>query len=252
MKAAQILKQRVDSETLTLGVLVTFHLWPALVEIAIRAGLDYLIIDMEHFTHDYITVADTCAIGRRMGFPVLIRPPDTRLTTVRQTIDLGPCGMLVPCVEDGAMLDAVRDGIYMPPRGSRRPGGPGNYWVGDYDYETWRTEVEDDFVILPQIESKSGLENAEAIARHELATAIGVGPYDLSADLGVCWKPDHPRLIEALNRVREAGRTAGKNMWVIGDAVQLRQRGFTFICVAEITMFLESALRDLVGKAKST
>lgn len=54
---------------------------------------------------------------------------------------------------------------------------------------TWKSEFEDDLVILPQIESIVGLENVNAIARHPLTTAIAIGPYDLSADLGVCWRP---------------------------------------------------------------
>ena len=49
----------------------------------------------------------------------------------------------------------------MPPRRKRVPGGSGNYWVGDFRYETWKTGVEDDFIVLPQIESRAGLERLD-------------------------------------------------------------------------------------------
>ena len=48
MHAARILKQKIKDETLTFGILITNHLWPEIVEISIKAGLDYLIIDTEH------------------------------------------------------------------------------------------------------------------------------------------------------------------------------------------------------------
>jgi hypothetical protein len=53
MKAAQILRGKIaDNGRVTTGVLCTFHFWPGMVELAIQAGLDHLIIDMEHLTFD--------------------------------------------------------------------------------------------------------------------------------------------------------------------------------------------------------
>jgi hypothetical protein len=34
------------------------------------------------------------------------------------------------------------------PRGKRRPGGPGNRWADDFNYAGWKTQVEDDLIIL--------------------------------------------------------------------------------------------------------
>ena len=245
MRSAQILREKITSGQLTLGIIVTMHFWLELIEIARNAGLDYLIIDTEHTSWDDERVAQACAIGRMIDFPILIRPAETQARLVRMAADKGPCGFLLPFVESAAVLDGARDGLYMPPRGRRRPGGPGNRWVTDYNYATWRATQEDQWIVLPQIESARGLENADAIARHELTTAMAIGPYDLSANLGVCWEPNHPKLQEAIERIRAAGRAAGKNMWMIGDPRSLAERGFTFMCVAEPSMLLEASLRDL-------
>ena len=251
MKAAKILKQKINDKTLALGVLATFHLWPGLVELAMRAGLDYMIIDLEHLTFDHEMVAEACAVGRRADFPILIRPPAAEFTPVRLAMDLGPCGLLIPYVESLATLGIVREAVYMKPRGRRRPGGLGNFWIRDYQYTTWKTEIEDDLIILPQIESLVGLENAEAIARDPLTTAMAVGPYDLSADLGVCWQPEHPKLVESLTRIQRASTAAGKTTWMIGDGDVLMKRGFRFFCIAEPMMLLEDTLRDMVNGLKA-
>lgn len=249
MIAAAHLRNKIESGELTTGALATFHFWPGLVELIMRAELDYLIIDMEHLTHDPVQVAEACAIGRRNDFPILVRPPSAEFTPVRLAMDLGPCGLLLPYIESLETLQEARDAIYMKPRGRRRPGGLGNFWVQDYHYQTWKREVEEQLVILPQIESKKGLENVDAIASDPLTTAIAIGPYDLSADLGVCWDPEAPELLAAIQQIRDAGKAAGKNMWMIGDGPTLVSQGFTFLCIGEATMAMEGALRELKQKA---
>ncbi|MFT5466085.1 MAG: 2-keto-3-deoxy-L-rhamnonate aldolase RhmA [Verrucomicrobiales bacterium] len=246
MIAAKILREKIASEDrITTGMLCTFHFWPGMVEMAMKADFDYLIIDLEHITFDAAMVAEACAIGRREDFPILIRPPAAEYTPVRLALDLGPCGLLIPMVETSETMKVIQDAVYMKPRGRRRPGGPGNHWVSDVNYETWKAEVEDDLIILPQIESRVGLENVAEIAEHPLTTAIAVGPYDLSADLGVCYDPGAEVHREALHRIRDAGRAAGKAMWMIGDGPKLAEDGYRFLCIAEPTMFLQSKLKEL-------
>jgi 2-keto-3-deoxy-L-rhamnonate aldolase RhmA len=247
MKSARVLREKILSERLTLGMIVTNHFWIDLLEIARNAGLDYLIIDTEHVAFDEEKVADACSMARLIDFPVLIRPPESEYSFVRRALDKGAVGVMLPQVEGPQTLDKARDAVYMPPRGRRRVGGPGNRWPKDFQYASWRQTVEDELIVLPQIESRQGLQNVESIARHELTTALAIGPYDLSADLGVCWKPDDPKLQDALRVIRRAGRAVGKNTLMVGDGPTLIRNGFTFICAAEPTYFLERALREHVA-----
>lgn len=252
MNAAKILREKIgDEERVTTGMICTFHFWPGMVEMAMKAGLDYLIIDLEHLNFDAEMVAGACAIGRREDFPILVRPPSADYTPVRMAMDLGPCGLLVPMVEDLETMTAIQDAVYMKPRGKRRPGGPGNFWVNDVNYETWKSEVEEQFIILPQIESRQGLSHVSEIAAHPLTTAIAVGPYDLSADLGVCYDPGSNELLDALSAIREAGRAAGKAMWMIGDGPKLAKSGYRFLCITEPTMLQESKIKELNLATKS-
>lgn len=252
MNAAKALRAKIDSDCgITTGIICTNHFWPGLVELAMRAGLDYLIIDLEHVSYDAEMVGEACAIGRRADFPILIRPPAAQYTPVRMAMDLGPCGLLVPYVETMETMREIQDAVWMKPRGRRRPGGFGNHWVADFNYATWKREVEDHFIIMPQIESRLGLENVDALAGHPLTTALAIGPYDLSADLGVCWEPESAALKQALQTVREAARAVGKNTWMIGDAPTLVERGFTFLCVAEPTAFLQNQLSDFNKAVKN-
>jgi 2-dehydro-3-deoxyglucarate aldolase/4-hydroxy-2-oxoheptanedioate aldolase len=251
MRAAQLLKKKINNETPTIGILLTFHLWHGVIDSTQKAGLDYIVIDCEHGMHSNELVASVCAAGRLTDFPILLRVIDSNYSTIRRAIDTGPCGLLLPTVESSRQLDMVRDSIYMPPRGKRRPGGPGNYWVSDVNYPTWKREVEDDFIILPQIESKIGLEHVEEIASHEITTAVAVGPYDLSADLGVCFDPDHPCFKDAIAQIRAASEKAGKTLWNIGSGETLVEQGFSFICIGDPISIMEQSMFSIVENIKN-
>src|SRR5262249_46859197 len=85
---AKILREQVSRGELTTGVLAIDHVWPDLVELCVRAGLDYLIVDMEHGPCSPETAAEVCAIGRRTNFPVLLRPRANDYTNIRHAIDI--------------------------------------------------------------------------------------------------------------------------------------------------------------------
>ena len=184
LTAAIQLREAIDADQTVIGVMATDHLWPLLVEICQQGGIDYLIIDREHGSHTDEAVAQVCQVARLANFPVLMRTVSCEKSVIRRAIDLGPCGLILPCVESTAQLDDVQNAIHMPPRGSRRPGGMGNYWMRGFQYETVRDEFEEHFIVIPQIESSRGVDNVDAIVSHPVTFALGLGPYDLSADLG--------------------------------------------------------------------
>ena len=250
MQPAIALKKKLDARELTLGALLTQTVSLGLLEIVIESGLDYVIIDTEHFDHGAHRVAEACAFGRRAGLAVLLRPARTDPESIRIAMDLGPCGLLLPTVESAAQMDGVQEGAYMPPRGKRRPGGPGNRWLTRYDYQSFKTGVEDHLIVIPQVESPEGLANAGEIAAHPLTTALGVGPYDLSARLGVCWEPEHPQLQEALGELRRSAESAGKPFWMIGDPVHLVSQGHRFVCLGDPMGLLQAAMTCLVTELR--
>jgi 4-hydroxy-2-oxoheptanedioate aldolase len=252
LSTAKQLKERLASGRPVIGLMATDHAWPFLVEICQKGTLDYLVIDCEHGDFSDELVSHICQIGRLANFPVLVRTISCELSVIRRTLDLGPCGILIPCVESTDQLDQVQEAGLMPPRGRRRPGGMGNYWLGDYQYETWKAEFEDQLIVIPQIESQTGVDNVDAIAAHPLVTALGLGPYDLSADLGCCWNPDHEKFVSALDRIKAAADAVGKKVWAGCDAPALLAKGYTFLWVGTTTTLLTSALTQIVQQVNQS
>jgi 2-dehydro-3-deoxyglucarate aldolase/4-hydroxy-2-oxoheptanedioate aldolase len=250
LSPAKRLRQQLASDALVIGLMATDHAWPFLVEICQKSGLDYLVIDCEHGDFSDELVSQICQIGRLADFPVFVRTISCEPTIVRRTVDMGPSGILIPCVDSTAQLDQVQEAIWMPPRGRRRPGGMGNYWMQDFQYETWKTDFEDHFVVIPQIESQIGVDNAASIAAHTMVTALGLGPYDLSADLGCCWNPEDPGFVNALQQVKTAADAVGKKVWAGCDGQKLRDEGYTFLWVGTAMLVLSNALTTIVADIK--
>lgn len=247
---ARRLKEQLASDDPVVGLMATDHAWPFLVEICQKSGLDYLVVDSEHGDFSDELVSHICQIGRLANFPVLVRTISCETTIVRRTMDLGPSGILVPCVESAKQLDQVQQAVLMPPRGRRRPGGMGNYWMHDFHYETWKSDFEDHFIVIPQIESQAGVDNIDSIAGHSLVTAIGLGPYDLSADLGCCWNPEDEAFTNALDQVKASADAVGKKVWAGCDCRALRAKGYSFLWVGTATLVLTNALTQLVQEIK--
>lgn len=245
------LRERLATGLPVVGVMATDHVWPLLVEICQKGGMDYLVVDREHGCHSDETVAHVCQVARLASFPVLMRTVSCEMSELRRAVDLGPCGLLVPCVESASQLDTVRDAVLMPPRGKRRPGGMGNYWMKDFQYATWRDEFEEHFIVIPQIESQAGLENVDAIANHPLVTAVGLGPYDLSADLGCCWDPDSPDHKAAIGRIRKAADAAGKKVWIGCDGPKLIAEGYTFLWIGTVSSLLVNRFAEAIDAIKA-
>ena len=91
------LKEKLASGAPVVGAMATDHVWPLLVELCQQGGLDYLVIDREHGCHTDETVAHVCQVARLADFPVIMRTVSCEMSEVRRAMDMGPCGLLLPC-----------------------------------------------------------------------------------------------------------------------------------------------------------
>ena len=66
--------------------------------------------------------------------------------------------------------------------------------------------------VAVQIENRDALNELDAIAAVEGIDSLALGPYDLSVALGHTGDLRHPEVLEAMQRVVAAARSAGKYM----------------------------------------
>ncbi|MFB6191954.1 MAG: HpcH/HpaI aldolase/citrate lyase family protein [Haloarculaceae archaeon] len=219
---------------------------PALAELTAILGFDFGLIDVEHAPTTMETVQGMihAAESDEAAAHVLVRVPDAGAGPIKQVLDAGAAGVMVPMVDDAAEArEAVANARY-PPEGQRGIAGSRATAYGRR-FEEHVTTANDGVVVVAQIETRSGLENVEGIAAVDGIDALFVGPADLSGSLDAFAEWDSDRLADAMARVVDAAGDAGiaaGTLCVSPEDIPRRvEAGFDFLIVGKDTAFFARA-----------
>jgi 4-hydroxy-2-oxoheptanedioate aldolase len=163
------------------------------------AGLDYVVIDLQHGSateHDLPSM--TTAI-RHAGATPIGRVRYAHPADIGRSLDLGCEGVIVPNVESAAQAATVAGACRYPPAGYRSAGG---------------SLATADPLCFVMVESPAAVGELPATLAVEGIDGIYVGPRDLSLSLGCALDPNDPVLRKELERIWAACATAGKPVGV--------------------------------------
>ena len=235
---------------------------PFAVEImANKSNLDYLCVDAQHAAVD---LGDSVHLIRAMQAAAPDITPFIRLPTqhkhwIEQSLDAGYVGFVVPLVESAKEAEALVRAAYYPPVGARSEAGTIRAWM----YDDYFTSINDRLILLPQIESKTGLEHCEEIVNVPGVSGVLLGPGDLSLSCGWRGKDlwSHQPFLDAVERVLEACRSANKIAATltagVDGAKRVEKAGFNHIGFAhdgltlriEVAPNIQGALNELRGNS---
>lgn len=235
-------------------------LWVALAnphsaEICAGAGFDWILIDAEHGPNDIpLIAAQLAAIARHPSHPV-VRLPVGEPWLIKQALDIGAQTLMIPMVETGEQAELLAKALRYPPDGIRGMGASlgraSNFGrIADYA-DTANAQV----CLIAQIESRLGVENADAILAVEGVDAVLIGPADLSADMGYRGKATVPEVMETvealIGKIRAAGKPAGI---MTGDPEMIalaRRAGVRFMATGTDTGLLARAAALLAAEMRN-
>ncbi len=222
---------------------------PAIAEIVCKAGFDWVCVDLEHSTTSLETaeallrVIDLC--GKR-GFVRLSTKDDA--VQIKRVLDSGAHGLIVPMINSAEDVERVVLAMHYPPRGHRGVGlaraqayGPG--------FEAYRRRLAEEVELIVQIEHADALPHLDAIFASEDVGGCMIGPYDLTASMGIAGQFDHPDAVAAMSRIAQAAQSAGvaAGIHVVEpDPAALKQRideGYTFIAYSVDFRMIDAASR---------
>lgn len=173
---------------------------PESSEIVSHAGFDWVMIDMEHSTLSLSEVQRHLQ-ALRPGTLSIVRVPSNDETWIKQVLDTGCDGIMVPMVNT---VDEAKKAVAVsryPSAGKRSIGisRAHKYGFGFKDYVFDRSK---DLKILIQIEHIDGVRNLDDILKVEGVGAIFIGPYDLSASMGLTGEVSHPDVKAAISSIK--------------------------------------------------
>jgi 2-keto-3-deoxy-L-rhamnonate aldolase RhmA len=229
---------------------VSFGTWissssPVCVDALKGVGFDWFMIDTEHAQVNPETLAGIAAILADSGTSPLVRVGNVDPYLVKQALDSGAHGILVPLVSTEAQAKSVVSYAKYPPDGIRGAAAAASSRYGR-DLATYLRTANAETLIGVQIETREALENLEAIARVDGVDVLFVGPSDLTLSLGLIDDRKNARVTDAMRRVVSVCESNGKVPGTLVIDREEKQRavdlGFRFISLAsDVRLLLEGA-----------
>ena len=206
-KKALQLKKKLASGKLSPGI------WSVLpsatvCEVIAAAGFDWVIIDAEHSTYNPETLLHILMAFNASDTVPIIRIPSNDDVIIKQVLDMGAGGILVPQVGSIKDVQQAVSACKYPPAG-RRGCGPrraSNYFR---DLEDYLRCANDAVVCAIQIENVSMAEQIDEVVKIPGLDWVLLGPYDLSGTMGCFGDMDNPELWKTIRKILDAAHAAG-------------------------------------------
>ncbi|MBU0753938.1 MAG: 2,4-dihydroxyhept-2-ene-1,7-dioic acid aldolase, partial [Planctomycetes bacterium] len=173
----------------------------SVAEIMGQAGYDWVAVDLEHGSIGIHQLPDLFRALELGGTLPLVRLAQGHSKDCKQALDAGAGGVIVPMVENGEQLEQVRDACCWPPAGKRGVGFSRANLFGKY-FDDYTVEAQAPLLVA-MIEHIRAVDNLEKILKVEGLDAVLIGPYDLSASMGLTAKFDAPEFITEMSRIRK-------------------------------------------------
>jgi 4-hydroxy-2-oxoheptanedioate aldolase len=241
-------KERLRAGQLLLGPIVMECASPGLALTLADVGFDFILLDLEHAPFDNSTVARTILAGRQAGLSSIVKLPDLERSGVQRFLDYGAAAVQVPHVESpDEVARLLRWGLY-PPLG-QRGFAPG---LGSTDFRPVEAAAQikaanENVLLIPMIETRAGVENAEAILSAAQIDLVYIGASDLSSSFGVPGQLHHPLILQAVERVislcRKRGIAVGINAEDLERARYWVERGVQLIAYSSDLGLIRSQAR---------
>ena len=184
----------------------------------------------------------------------IVRVPEAAELPIKKALDLGAHGIIVPQVNSADQARRIVQSAKYAPIGQRGLGIARAHRYG-LKVREYMQSANDDTAVIVQAEHRDAVADIDAIVRVDGVDGVLIGPYDLSASLGLPGAVDHPDVRAAIERVRTACQAVGLPLGIFGltaEAVRpYIDNGFTMIVAGVDTVLLGNAATTLVAALRA-
>ena len=222
-------------------------------EIVGYSGCDFVWIDSEHGMMDRREIYHHILAAQSAGACAFVRVPGVEYYQIKNTLDMGPDGVIFPFVNTPEIARRAVEACTYPADGGKRGIGPLRAIRYGVDNEPDYLKIAKDEVWkIFQIESMEAVSNLEEIAKVPGYQSLFVGPADLGMSM-VGMKPEEKGpVIEDVQR--KAGRLAAENGKFCGSCagpnkascMEMVGRGVQWMTIAQDARILSGMLMEAV------
>ena len=210
------------------------------------AGLDVLVMDLEHGSFYPENIGDFTQMCHTVGLPVIVRVQDCEYHCISKPLDMGADGVLIPRTETIEQVETAISSMRFWPYGKKGVGGRALLRPGEdiYDFNKNR-------LLFLQIESKQGVELLDEILEKygDQIAGLIIGPCDMAVSMGCGLDTNADAMIENITKTIEIcqkhSKTIGMFMNDDKEAEHWYKRGMNFFWVGtELTLFAAELKRN--------
>ena len=157
---------------------------PSIAEVMCDAGFDWLCIDMEHSQIDINNLLNLIIAiqGRKLKAYVRVGSNDSSI--IKKVLDSGADGIIIPQINNVDEAKRAINNVRYSPVGARGLGLARAQGYG-FGLENYLKEKAKNIELIVQIEHYKGIENLHQILSLDGLDGSFLGPYDLSASIGI-------------------------------------------------------------------
>jgi 4-hydroxy-2-oxoheptanedioate aldolase len=237
-----LLKERLQKGEALFGLFVNLcH--PAVLEIAGLAGFDFAIIDTEHGEISSDRAVDMIRAAKLAGISPIVRVYGNQPELIAKALDIGAEGVQIPQISTKAEAEAAIQAAKFSPQGARGC----NRYVRAAQYShanklSYFADANQATTVIIQVEGKEGIDNIAEILTVKGMDVLFIGPYDLSASLGIPGQIEHPLLLATVKKTMDMAHKAGVAIGFFVDdvasAIKWRELGVQYISIASDVGFM--------------
>ncbi len=242
------IKQRLKSGEVVIGSWMQIP-DGSVAEIMGQAGFDWIAVDLEHGLFGENSLADVCRAIELGGAVPFVRVAQCGGKEIKHALEAGARGLIVPMVQSREQVEQAIKWACYPPEGERGVGYSRANLFGKH-FSEYFANVNQELVIVAQIESIGAVRQIDAIASTPGLDALLIGPYDLSASMGLTGQFDHPDFLKALNETATSAshHRVPMGLHIVKPNVTLLNaritEGYRFIAYGIDAVFLTSAAEN--------
>lgn len=223
---------------------------PALVECAGYAGYDFVLLDMEHGPGNYEGLQNLIRAANVSGVMAVVRVPRGSDIYIDRALDVGAGAVLIPQIDNAEQARAAVAAAKFSPVGNR---GTCRFTrsacYGAFGGDAYFKDAQNTMVMI-QAEGAAALKNLDAILDVPGIDVIFVGPYDLSASLGIIGQIEHPKIRDAVQEIVDKAGAKGVKVGCFANDAAMgrnwRDMGVRFIGYScDTNIFFAGAKRDV-------
>ena len=198
LEKIKIIREKLQNGKTSIG---TWQQIPhaSISEILGNAGYDWVAVDIEHGSIGVDQLPDLFRAIELGDTLPMARIAESKTKDCKQALDAGAGGIIAPMVESAEQLKMVRNACNWPPTGTRGVGfSRANLFGKNFDSYTEEAQSP---LLIAQIEHINAVNNLPDILQVQGLDAIMIGPYDLSASMGLTAEFEHKEFLAVMDQI---------------------------------------------------